>query len=135
MKLTIVALMTVAAAAGIAEAQFDNGNGNFFSFSSGPSAQAAPAFRPQFQSQPSFQSQFQQSGFQSQPSFRPQSQPSFRPQPQQQPQPQQSAFRQSAPAASGSSGCTPSVNYQSGNRNFWVSWRGEQVLAFNTLLF
>ena len=34
-------------------------------------------------------------------------------------QPQQ-GFRQ---AAGGGGGCTPSANYQSGGKNFWVSWR------------
>ena len=35
-------------------------------------------------------------------------------------QPQQGFVQQSAGA---SGGCTPSVNYQSGGKNFWVSWR------------
>jgi hypothetical protein len=89
---------------GIATCQFNNGPGNFFTFNSGPSAQAG---RPQQQQPP---------------------QALFRPQQQQQQFLQaaaQPALRQPAPVAGGAGGCTPSPNYQSGNRNFWVSWRGQ----------
>ena len=86
--------------------QFNNGQGSFFTFNQGPSSQSAPAFRP------------------------PQQQAAFRPPQQQQPfRPQQQPFRQQAPVAQaapgGAGGCTPTPNYQSGNRNFWVSWRSK----------
>ncbi len=85
--------------------QFNDGQGNFFTFSTGPTAQSAPAFRPQ----------------QQQPVFRPPQQQPFRPQLQAFRQPvAQPAFRSGA-----AGGCTPTPNYQSGNRNFWVSWRGK----------
>ena len=88
-------ILMASAILGLATSQFSNGPGNFFSFSQGGgAAQTAPAFRPQ------------------------QAQPVFRPQPQPAP------VRQAAPASGGGGGCTPSPNYQSGNRNFWISWRG-----------
>jgi hypothetical protein len=37
------------------------------------------------------------------------------------PGPQGGGFR--AAVGGGGSGCTPTPNYQSGGRNFWVSWR------------
>ena len=98
--------LVVCLAMALVDSQFNDGAGNFFTFNSEPSSQAAPAIRP------------------------PQQQPAFRPQQQAAPFRPQQPIRQAAPApaarpAAGAGGCTPSNNYQSGNRNFWVSWRSK----------
>ena len=104
--ITLLACLAV----GIVNSQFNNGQGSFFTFNLGgaPTAQAAPAVRPPPQAQP---------------------QQAFRPQPQPQAFRQPAPAAQPAPLAGGAGGCTPSPNYQSGNRNLWLSWRGKLAIT------
>ena len=103
---SIILVLSLGAVAVSGQFRFAGNNQGGTFFNRGPQR---PAFaQTSFQQQGPFQQQgFQQQGFQQQ---------AF----------QQQAFRQPASAAAavvGGGGCTPTPNYQSGGKNFWVSWR------------